>query len=535
MVGKPIPPKPNTPADGAVPQRPEQTRPYGSGAASPRTEPVAPSASREASRILEGTGVDRAAKKRGDQLPGKAPRRLVSLDAFRGFIMIMLAAEGFGIHAFSEIAEDSPVWQTHDRSFWNAIGFHFEHPKEWVSSFEYFKVSFWDLIQPSFMFMVGVSMPFSYARREKLGQGWAGRACHALIRSVVLVLMGVFLYSMGHLRTNWIFPNVLCQIGLGYFFAWLLLNRHRGLQFAALGIILIGYWGWFRMNPPPENYDYAAVKASQENGEILEGSFAAWSKNSNAAFLFDQWLLPTLRTVPVEEAVAAAPAVNGSDETNVIDGTEATMEGAVEAVPVIDDKRPGWFRQWFLSNPEPYTFNGGGYTTLNFIPSIGTSLLGILCGQLLIAPGYSKWSRLGILLLGAAVCLGLGILADITICPVIKRIWTPSWVLFSGGYVIGLLALFYLVFDIAPLKLLAFPLVVVGMNSILIYLLGETLGGWMREDVVKVHFAGMIGQIFGPNAFDPLWYESVTLSTGAVVLFWLLLLWLYRQRIFLRI
>ena len=137
--------------------------------------------------------------------------------------------------------------------------------------------------------------------------------------------------------------------------------------------------------------------------------------------------------------------------------------------------------------------------------------------------------------MGAAVCLGLGVLADVTICPVIKRIWTPSWVLFSGGYVIGLLALFYLVFDIAPLRMLAFPLVVVGMNSILIYLLGETLGEWMRDEVVKVHFAGMIGHVFGPKALDPLWYESITLSTGAIVLFWLLLFWLYRQRIFLRI
>jgi len=534
MVGKPIPPKPSRPADGVVPQRPEQTRPYGSGAASPRTEPVAPSASREAGRILETTGGDGTAKKRADRSSGKAPGRLVSLDAFRGFIMLMLAAEGFGIYAFSQIARDQPVWTVHDHSLWQAVGFHFEHPA-WRSAFDLFRVSFWDLIQPSFMFMVGVSMPFSDARREKLGQGWAGRACHALIRSVVLVLLGVFLYSMGHERTTWIFPNVLCQIGLGYFFAWLLLNRHRGIQFAALGIILIGYWGWFRMNPPPENYDYSAVGVGTEYGEILDGSSAAWSKNGNAAFLFDQWLLPKLRTVPAEETVPEGHAADGTDGKNESDGTEAAKDGAVVAEPLVDAPGPGWFRQWFLSNPEPYTFNRGGYTTLNFIPSIGTTLLGILCGQLLIAPGYSKWSRLGLLLIGAGICLGLGILADETVCPVIKRIWSPSWVLFSGGYVIGLLAVFYLVFDIAPLKMLAFPLVVVGMNSILIYLLGETLGEWMRDEVVKVHFGGMIGHVFGSKALDPLWYESITLSTGTLVLFWLLLFWLYRQRIFLRI
>ncbi len=570
MVGKPLPPNPTRPLESAAPLRQE-----------PRTA----SASVAAGRILDSSGTtDGAGRKRGDRASGKTPVRLVSLDAFRGFIMMMLAAEGFGIYAFSRIPESSPVWQSHDYGFWQAVGFHFEHP-EWRSAFEYFKVSFWDLIQPSFMFMVGVSMPFSYARREKRGQGWAARAGHALIRSVVLILLGVFLYSMHHERTNWIFPNVLCQIGLGYFFAWLLLNRHRGVQFAALAVILIGYWGWFRMNPPPEKYDYAAVGVNDtadvepDQKEVFKGSFAAWSKNANAAFLFDQWLLPKLRSVPPEPIAAADHRRRGDwqfvsrQETDALDDKAGSVTPAAEPASdvaseppataenpgaagesvaagsetpagdgsapqtpePVEANKPGWFRQWFLSNPEPYKFDDGGYTTLNFIPSIATTLMGILCGQLLISPDNSKWKRLGLLILGAVICLGLGILADQTVCPVVKRIWTPGWVLFSGGYVIGLLALFYLLFDIAPLRLLALPLVVVGMNSILIYLLGETLGHWMRESVVRVHFSGMIGHVFGPKALDPQWYESITLSSGAFVLFWLLLLWLYRQRIFLRI
>ena len=121
--------------------------------------------------------------------------------------------------------------------------------------------------------------------------------------------------------------------------------------------------------------------------------------------------------------------------------------------------------------------NRGGYTTLNFIPSIGTTLLGILCGQLLLSSEKRALEKLGLLVALAAGCFVLGVAAHMTVCPIVKRIWTPSWVLFSGGYVIAMLAVFYLLFDILPLRLLAFPLVVVGTNSILIYMLGQTVSG----------------------------------------------------------
>jgi heparan-alpha-glucosaminide N-acetyltransferase len=465
--------------------------------------------------------------------------RLVSLDAFRGFIMMMLAAGGFGILAFSKIDKSSPVWEVHNWDKWHAIGDHFDHPR-WLSVIDRYSVSFWDLIQPSFMFMVGAAMPFSSQRRESSGQGLFGRTLHAILRSVALVLLGVFLSSMGHEKTLWIFPNVLCQIGLGYFFAWMMHHWQPMYQMIALFVILTGYWGWFSMNPPAANYDYAAVSASQENGEIFEGKFAAWSKNANAAYKFDSWLLPRLRSVPEPVPVADTGTPN--------DGTaKEEVVAAANAIPVADEKpapaaeevkgteKPAWYRQWFLLNTEAYKPNTGGYTTLNFIPSIGTTLLGILCGQVLLRIDLSKWSKLGILITGAAICFGLGVASHEYVCPIVKRIWTPSWVLFSGGYVIGMLALFYFLFDILPLKLLAFPLVVVGMNSILIYMMGQTISGWMRESVVKVHLAGMIENVFGPKALDPLWYGPITLPSTVFLLYWLFLLWLYRQRIFLKL
>lgn len=559
------------------------------------------------------------------QQPEPSQGRLVSLDAFRGFIMMMLAAGGFGLLNFSKVDKSAPVWSVHNWEVWQQIGFHFDHPA-WVSIFDNWKVSFWDLIQPAFMFMVGVSMPFSYGRREARGEGWLFRALHAFSRSVILTLMGVFLYSLRYERTNWIFPNVLCQIGLGYFFAWLLLHRKPWVQYGALVVILVGYWGWFKLNPPPAEHNFEAVSASKEKGEILEGRFAPWSKNGNAAFFFDEWFLPQLRQAPVKPTAEQQPAASrpslvfwrfasvqqdsaGQPGAAVLPQEAATVpapaptapatlpqtppaetsppdpgnsppaatpESAAvpsSAVPSADtpalpafpaavpdpaaaavdtsptpapaDTQPApadngpavrtWYQQWFFSNPKPYESNTGGYTTLNFIPSIATTLLGILCGQWLLSNSIGPWKKLLFMVILAAVCFSLGIAAHLTVCPIVKRIWTPSWVLFSGGYVIAMLSAFYLVFDILPLRMLAFPLVVVGTNSILIYMMGQTISGWMRESVVKVHLSGFLEHVFGPKALDPLWYGTITLPTTVFLLYWLFLLWLYRQKIFLRI
>ncbi len=511
-----------------------------------------------------------AASARPASLKSGKPARLVSLDAYRGFIMTMLAANGFGILAFSRIEPDSPVWQVHDYAWWQNLAIQFEHPP-WVSVFGLAGVAFWDLIQPAFMFMVGVSMPFSYGRRAMMGQKDSARMLHALLRSVVLVLMGVFLNSMGDQRTDWAFPNVLCQIGLGYFFAWLLLNRSLPVQVTSLVLLLLANWLMFFVNTPPADYDYEAVNASAENGEIFEGRFAPWSKNANTAYLFDEWLLPRLRT-PLPEvspetamvqdsAMAAqsamvADSAMAADSAMVSDPTSQPMSDSVQAEPntvadasatdetaeeTVDNvtaaapPEPGLLRTWFFSNREPYQPNRGGYTTLNFVPSIGTILLGMICGQLLLASAVSPWKKLVLLIGGAVLCLAIGVGLHQFAVPIVKRIWTPSWVFFSGGFVIGMLALFYLLFDLLPLKLLAFPLVVVGMNSILIYMMGQTIRGWTSRSVLKTHFSGFIETVLGPKALDPLWYAPVTEATGVFLLFWLFLFWLYRQKIFLRI
>ncbi len=479
-------------------------------------------------------------------------KRLVSLDAYRGFIMSMLAASGFGILQFSRIDRNNEIWNTwnYDRFQW--LKFHFDHPA-WVSISGWFGVSFWDLIQPAFMFMVGVAMPFSFQRREAMGSSSWKMHAHAIVRSIVLVLMGVFLYSMRQSQTNWIFTNVLAQIGLGYFFAYLCLGRSRQLQIGVFVGILVGYWGLFVMNRPPENFDYETVDASFEKGEVFSGRMAAWSKNANVAHFFDVWLLNRLRmpvappepadagpadsAVPADPGPAdpgpADPAVPAEGKNaNESDESDQTVDPATSVVAATPE--PSFIRKWWFSAPERYTHNSGGYLTLNFVPSIATTLLGIMCGQLLLGPQTDRSKVLNLVLIGV-VCLLSGVAAHHFVCPIVKRIWTPSWVLFSGGYVVLMLALFYTLFDVLPFRKLAFPLVVVGMNSIAMYMFGQLLRPWVTEKIVTIHFGGMLDSIFGPNALASDGIGAMVAPTATFIVFWLTAFWMYRKRYFIRV
>jgi predicted acyltransferase len=106
--------------------------------------------------------------------PDEKPPRLVSLDAYRGFIMLAMASSGLYLWRVAQgIPQDDPLY-----SVWQFLGFHTDHVA-WVGG------GFWDMIQPSFMFMVGVAIPYSYASRKAKGQSepviwfirFGGRSC----------------------------------------------------------------------------------------------------------------------------------------------------------------------------------------------------------------------------------------------------------------------------------------------------------------------------------------------------------------------
>jgi predicted acyltransferase len=389
--------------------------------------------------------------------------RLVSLDAYRGLIMLTLAANGFGLLAYSkarlEKEPDSALWQT--------VKFHTDHPK-WVSNvgldssnpsvrrFSAIGVSYWDLIQPSFMFMVGVAMPFSYSKRLSRGDSYWKMAGHAFVRSIILVLLGVFLSSAWapDKKTNWEFVNVLSQIGLGYFFVFLLMGRPWPVQLLVGALIIAGYWYWFVHTPVP-------------GADAMQDFAAHFGYNQNAAAYLDHKWLSKL-------------------------------------------------------HDEPYV-NKGGYATLNFVPSIATMLLGLMSGEMLQGD-RKNGSKLLILFGGGIVLMALALAAE-PYCPIVKRIWTPSWVLFSGAYVLWILGAFYMIIDVVGFKWWAFLLVVLGVNSILLYLMGQLMKGWTAQQL-KIHF----GQTIFDGPSGPILEASAVMGV-----FWLICFWLYRQRLFVRI
>ena len=390
--------------------------------------------------------------------------RLTSMDAYRGFVMFLMMAE---VLRLSRVARAIP-----ESGFWKFVSWHQSHV-EWVGC------SLHDLIQPSFSFLVGVALPYSIASRAARGQSGAAMMGHAVWRALLLILLGVFLRSTGQntTATNWTFDDTLTQIGLGYVFLFALGFRSTRDQWIALGAILIGYWAWFAARPLPDAaFDYAKVGVPktwlETNG--LSGFAAHWQKNSNAAWNFDTWFMN------------------------------------------------------LFPREKPFLFSRGGYSTLSFIPTLGTMILGLLAGNILRSArepmGRIRW-------LATAGVIGLAsgwVLGALGVCPVVKRIWTPSWVLFSGGWCFLLLAGFYWVVDVMKFKRWAFPLIVIGVNSIAAYLIAHLFDAFIEKNLVT-HLGQRPFQFFGA-AYQPLVHGAATLA-----IMWVILWWMYRRKLFLKI
>src|SRR5215475_5376220 len=208
--------------------------------------------------------------------PTTMAERLVSLDAYRGFVMLLMMAEVLRLSRVSRALPES--------GFWGFLCHHQSHV-QWIGC------SLHDLIQPSFSFLVGTALPFSMASRTARGQTFGRMTSHACLRALALVLLGVFLRSTGRSQTYWTFEDTLSQIGLGYVFLFLLGFRSMKVQWIAFGLILIGYWAAFALYPVPgPQFDYSKV-LDDENWQHLTGFAAHWDKNTNLAWAFDTWFL----------------------------------------------------------------------------------------------------------------------------------------------------------------------------------------------------------------------------------------------------
>ncbi len=405
--------------------------------------------------------------------PEFVQQRLQSLDAYRGLIMVTLAFVGFGLAGTARLHQGAEG----PSPFWDAVYYQFEHV-QWAGC------GYWDLIQPSFMFMVGVATAFSYLKRQQKGAAHASMFGHAVWRALVLVLLGIFLVSnwspvaRGGPNTNWTLVNVLTQIGLGYPILFLLWGKSLRTQALAAAAILVGTWLLYVLYPtnginPTTGAPEVGVSAAWAQ-EHLKDIGAAWHKNANVGHALDTWLLN------------------------------------------------------LFPRREPFLFNSGGYQTLNFLPSLATMLFGLMCGELLRS-SRPAGHKLAILAAAGVAGLAVGWFLDWTgICPLVKRIWTPSWALFSTGWCCLILAGLYAVIDVLRCRRWAFPLIVVGVNSIAIYCMGQLLKPW-AERTLQIHL--------GPDVFGvlgPLW-EPTARAVLVGLMFWLACLWLYRQKIFIRI
>jgi predicted acyltransferase len=394
--------------------------------------------------------------------PGAAPAaaRLASLDAYRGFVMFLMLAEALG---FSHVAKARP-----DSALWRFLAHHQSHV-EWIGC------SLHDLIQPSFSFLVGVALPFSLASRATRGQSRARMTLHAAWRALILVLLGVFLRSIGQHQTNWTFEDTLSQIGLGYVALFLLGFRPAREQWIAAGLILAGYWAAFALYPlPGPDFDYAKVGVPNAWPHLMTGFEAHWNKNSNLAWAFDTW-----------------------------------------------------FENLFPQE-KSYACNRGGYVTLSFIPTLGTMILGLIAGGV-VRSERAPWAKVKWLAIAGLIGLAAGAaLGWLGVCPVVKRIWTPSWVLFSGGWCFLLLAGFYLLIDHWGHRRWAFPLVVIGMNSIGAYCMAHMFDGFIVGSL-HTHLGADPLTVFGAP------YERLVQGTLVLFIMWLLLYWMYRRKLFLRI
>jgi predicted acyltransferase len=342
----------------------------------------------------------------------------------------------------------------------------------------------WDLIQPAFMFMVGVSLPFSIASRRARGQRFGVMLAHSVFRASVLVILGIVLRSQGRAQTYFTFEDVLTQIGLGYVFLFLLAWTRPAVQWSAAALILAGYWLAFALYPlPPAGFDPRTVGVPADWPHHLTGFAQHWGKNTNLAHAFDVWFLN------------------------------------------------------LFPRESPFLFNRGGYLTLNFVPSLATMIFGLIAGAWLKAARASgdeaassrtpmRVVRRLVVYGAAGILIGLAV-HGLGICPIVKRIWTPSWTLFSAGWVALMLAACYYVVDVRGWRGWAFPFVVVGMNSIAMYVIVHVATDYTVR-ALQTHAGAAFAQL--PRPFLP-----VALGGATLLIFWLILYWMYRKRVFLRI
>jgi predicted acyltransferase len=353
-----------------------------------------------------------------------AGERVFSIDAFRGFTMVLMIGEGFGLAYFRDHTLLGPLASQFTHVGWE--GMHF-----------------WDLIQPFFMFIVGLVMPVSFARRWMQGESWWQSLRHVLWRCALLILFGLIARSIQANKPTLDLINVLAQLSFTYLVAFLVLRKSWRVQ-GGVAIALLGlHWTLYRF--------------------------------------------------------ASAPGVAG---------------------PWVRDANIGWYLDGLILGKHW----GGSYATINCISSAANTIFGVMCGHLLVSalPLARKLRILIVCGLGG-IAIGLALSPWV---PIIKKIWTASFAFYSAGFTLLALALFYWICDVRRRRRWATLFVIVGANSIFIYLFHEILHRWLLQ--TGLVFTGWTVNLLGP--------EAQAINVLAMVAFEIYVCWwLYQRRIFFKI
>jgi heparan-alpha-glucosaminide N-acetyltransferase len=377
-----------------------------------------------------------------------------------------------GLVMFLMLAEVMRLWTVKDAfpgsRFWSFVAYNTTHVP-WQGC------SLHDLIQPAFSFLAGASLPFSIANRRAKGKSFAPMLGHAVWRSLLLIFLGIFLRSLRSGQTYWTFEDTLTQIGLGYVFLFLLAFASLRVQVGVFVAILVGFWAAFALYPlPGPGFDYTQVGVPAGWPHLYTGFLAHWNKNSNLSWAFDVWFLN------------------------------------------------------LFPREAPFRFNEGGWSTLSFIPTLATMRLGVFAGQWLNTTRTTSAKFKGLLAGGVVLTLLGLILQWAHICPIVKRVWTPAYTLYSGGLIFLILAGLYALMEWKGWKRWAFPLAVIGANSIAIYVMS-----WTLEEFVSAALTRHLG--IAPFALLGAPFEPVLHGIAVLIVFWFILYWMHRRKIFLRI
>jgi heparan-alpha-glucosaminide N-acetyltransferase len=347
--------------------------------------------------------------------------RYLSLDAYRGLIMILLVSSGFGFGAL----ETHPVF--------GVVASQLDHVP-WEGAV------LWDLVMPAFVLMVGVAMPFAFSRRIEQGATFRQNLLHVAGRSLKLLALAHLFTIVHQGRFQFALLNVLTQIALTYFFCFLIMQLAFRWQVVTASLILLGYWVLFAIFPGPA------------------GPF---SQTGNIGQVIDQAVLG--RTYP------------------------------------------------------------GGYVSINFITTTVSVLFGVWVGYLMISRRPAG-QKIRILLVAAGAGL-LGGLALSPFHPIVKRIWTVSFTLYSTGWVLLFLVAFVWLIEVKGYRRFAFPLMVVGMNSIFAYVVFQLF----RRSIDRA-----VGVLTGRFEFVGT-LAPVAQSCATLLVIWYFCYWLYQRKIFFKV